>query len=130
MSVTSLITDLNTNVFGVDKPKVAKIISKIGDEFMYNLEFIPDLEAGEGGFYRKLKQIELYSKPKNWDPEKCDKSIIYEELFVDVNRYDKCKIIENYKSFMIDVINYFATPDNQKKQQSSTFEYEECNFTS
>jgi hypothetical protein len=120
MSIASLITDLKTKVFGADKPKIAKIMPKIDNEFMPNLEFIPDLEAGEGGFYRRVKQrqmdLELYSKPKNWDPEKCDKSIVCGEVVVDVNGYERCKIIENYMSFM-DVLNYFATPVEQRSSQ-------------
>ena len=120
MSISSLITDLKTKLFGADKPQIAKIMPKIDNEFMSNSEFMPDLEAGEGGFYRRLKQrqtdLELYSKPKNWDPEKCDKSIICGEVVVDVNGYERCKIIENYMSFM-DVLNYLATPVEERSSQ-------------
>jgi hypothetical protein len=121
MSISSLISDIKTKIFGSDKPKLEKIHPKIDNEFIPNCEYMPDLEAGEGGFYRRLKQrqmdLELYSKPKNWDPEKCDKSIICGEVVLDVNGYENCKIIENYMSFM-DVVNYFATPVDQRSSQN------------
>jgi len=72
MSLASLITDLTTRIFGADMPKLAKNTPK-NNETIPN-EYILDLEAGEGEFYRRLKQkqLELYSKPKDWDLEKSD----------------------------------------------------------
>ena len=107
MSLASLIKEFKTKIFGEDKPKIAKIAPKMDNEY------IPDLEAGEGGFYRRLKQrqqeLELYSKPKDWDLEKSCSSTMSEEVIMDINGYEKCKIIENYIAF-IDIINYFAAP--------------------
>jgi hypothetical protein len=45
----------------------------------------------------------------NCDLEKADKTIICSEVAIDVNGYEKCKIIENYVSFM-DILNYLSTP--------------------
>jgi hypothetical protein len=112
MSVSSLISDLKTKIFGQPKQKLSKNIPKI------NNEYIPELEACEGGFNRRLKQrqleLELYSIPKDWDPEKCDESIICGEVIIDINGYEKCKIIENYTSFM-ENINYFVTPISERE---------------
>jgi|688.fasta_scaffold543372_2 hypothetical protein len=111
MSIASLISDIKSKIFGTDKQKLEKIYPK------FDNEFIPDLEAGEGGFNRRLRQrqldLDLYSKPKNWDPEKCEKLITCEK---GVNAYENSEILENYMSF-IDVVNYFVI---HKKQRSSS----------
>ena len=53
MSLSFLISDLKTKIFGQTKQKLSKNIPKI------NNEYIPGLEAGEGGFNRRLKQRQL-----------------------------------------------------------------------
>jgi hypothetical protein len=117
MSIASVISDIKTKIFGANKPKLEKIYPKFDNEFIPDREsmpvreFMPDIEAGEWGFYRRLKQrqmdLELYSKPKNWDPEKCEKSITWGEEVVVINGY------ENYMPFM-DVVNYFVIHNEQK----------------
>lgn len=71
------------------------------------------MRRGEGGFYKRIKErqlaLEFSSKPLNHDVEKGDTSIICGEVAFDINGYEKCKIIENYVSFM-DIVSYFATP--------------------
>jgi len=113
MSLLSLISDIKTKVFGLKKQKTTEKNTPIFDN-----EYIPDLEAGEGGFYKRLKErqasLELYSKPLNWDIEKADRSIICGEVVIDINGFEKCEIIENYVSFM-DVVNYFSTPINERE---------------
>lgn len=116
MSLSSLITDIKSKVFGSNKPTpIAKITP------LFDTENAPDLEAGEGGFYRRLEArqsaLELYSKPLNCDVEKADTSIICGEVAIDINGYEKCKIIENYVSFM-DVINYFSIPIAERGNDS------------
>jgi hypothetical protein len=118
MSLSSLITDIKTKIFGDDKPKIAKITPIFDTEFIPAAEYMPDLEAGEGGaFYKRLRQreaaLELHSKPKNSDLEKGNRSIICGEVAIDFNGYEKCRIIENYVSFM-DVVNYFSTPITER----------------
>ncbi len=124
MSLVSLITDFKTKIFGTDKPKIAKFTPKIDNEF------VPDLEAGEGGFYRRLKQrqqeLELYSKPKDWDLEKCNKSIICGEVAIDIHAYEKCKIIENYISF-IDSIGCFTS--NIFRAEAEDLQHNEYNLS-
>lgn len=108
MSISSLFTDIKTKVFGSNQPVILAKITPIIDT-----EYTPDLEAGEGGFYKRIKErqmaLELSSKPLNCDIEKGDNSIIYGEVEININGYEKSKIIENYVSFM-DVVSYFATP--------------------
>lgn len=108
MSLLSLISDIKTKVFGSNKPTPIAKITPIMDT-----EYTPDLEAGEGGFYKRIKErqaaLEFISKPLNHDVEKGDTSIICGEVSLDINGFEKCKIIENYVSFM-DVVSYFATP--------------------
>jgi len=108
MSISSLFSDIKFKVFGFNKPTPMAKITPIMDT-----EYTPDLEAGEGGFYKRIKErqsaLEFSSKPLNHDVEKGDTSIICGEVAVDINGYEKCKIIENYVSFM-DVVSYFATP--------------------
>jgi hypothetical protein len=110
MSITTFIADIKEKFFGSTKPKptIAKITP------LFDTEYMPDLEAGEGGaFYKRLRQreaaLELYSKTMNCDLEKADRTIICSEVAIDVNGYEKCKIIENYVSFM-DILNYLSTP--------------------
>jgi hypothetical protein len=110
MSITTFIADIKEKFFGSTKPNptIAKITP------IFDTEYIPDLEAGEGGaFYKRLRQreaaLEFYSKTMNCDLEKADKTIICSEVAIDVNGYEKCKIIENYVSFM-DILNYLSTP--------------------
>jgi hypothetical protein len=114
MSLSSLITDLKSKFFGSDKPKPLAKIAPV-----YDTEYMPDLEAGEGGkFNKRLQQrqlaLELHSRTTNCDLEKADNTIICGEVAIDVNGYEKCKIIENYVSFM-DVINYFSTPITERE---------------
>jgi hypothetical protein len=112
MSLSSLITDLKAKLLGSDKPKPLAKIAPV-----FDTEYMPDLEAGEGEFYRRLKQrqsaLELHTRNTNCDVEKADNSIICGEVAIDVNGYEKCKIIENYVSFM-DVVNYFSTPITER----------------
>jgi hypothetical protein len=119
MSLSSLITDLKAKLLGSDKPKPLAKIAPV-----FDTEYMPDLEAGEGEFYRRLKQrqsaLELHTRNTNCDVEKADNSIICGEVAIDVNGYEKCKIIENYVSFM-DVINYFSTPINERERQELPF---------
>jgi hypothetical protein len=115
MSITTFITDIKAKFFGSNKPKptIAKITP------IFDTEYMPDLEAGEGGsFYKRLRQrdaaLELYSKTMNCDLEKADRTIICSEVAIDVNNgYEKCKIIENYVSFM-DILNYLSTPITER----------------
>ena len=130
MSITSLMTDIKTKIFGFDsdKPRLAKIMPKFDDEY------IPDLEVGEGGFYRRIKErqmaLESYSKSKNWDkstnwdPEKSDKAIICGEISVDIDGYEKCRVIEDYVSFT-DFINYFSKTSSQREPLTLPFFVEE-----
>ena len=107
MSLVSFMTDIKTVFFGSNKQNIlAKISPKLND-------CIPEPEVKDGDFYRRLlarqAALELSSKSHIYDLEVGDKSIIYEEVAIYINEYERCKIIENYVSFM-DVINYFATP--------------------
>jgi hypothetical protein len=47
--------------------------------------------------------------------EKADRTIICSEVAIDVNGYEKCKIIENYVSFM-DILNYLSTPISERNE--------------
>ena len=75
MSILSIFTDIKTKVFGSNKPTPMPKITQI----MYT-EYTLDLEAGEGGFYKRIKErqlaLEFSSKPLNHDLEKGDTSII------------------------------------------------------
>lgn len=105
MSVASFISDIKSKFFGSNKEPVCEKITPIFDEYL------PDLEAGEGEFYRRLKARQsAFDKPDQqlYDLENGDKTIISSEVSIDFNGYQKCKIIENYVSFM-DVINYLGT---------------------
>ena len=105
MSISSLFSDIKSKVFGSKNPTPIAKITPIIDT-----EYTPDLEAGEGGFYKRIKvrqvTLEFISKPLNHDVEKGDTSIICGEVSLDINGYEKCKIIENYVSFM-DVVSLF-----------------------
>jgi hypothetical protein len=116
MSITTIITYIEDKFFGSTKPKptIAEITP------IFDTEYIPDLETGEeGGFYKRLRQreaaLELYSKTINCDLEKADRTIICSEVAIDVNGYEKCKIIENYVSFM-DILNYLSTPISERNE--------------
>jgi len=69
MSISSLFTDIKTKIFGSNKPITLAKITPI-----YDTEYTPDLEAGEGGFYKRIKvrqaALEFISKPLNHDVEK------------------------------------------------------------
>lgn len=125
MSLSSLITEIKSKVFGSNKPTPIAKITPVFDN-----EYTPDLEAGEGGFYKRLKErqsaLELYSRPLNRDLEKADTSIICGEVSIDINGYEKCKIIENYVSFM-DVINYFSIPITERGTDSLPYVIDDTN---
>ena len=117
MSVVSFISDIKSKFFGSNKEPVCAKITPIFDDY------IPDLEAGEGGFYRRLKARQAaFDRPveKIYDLENGDKTIIASEVAIDINGYQKCKIIENYVSFM-DVINYFGTPMSERDTHELQF---------
>ena len=110
MSVASFITNIKSKFFGSNKEPISEKNTPIFDEYL------PDLEAGEGEFYRRLKARQnAFDMPAQqlYDLENGDKTIISSEVSIDVNGYSKCKIIENYVSFM-DVINYFGTPISER----------------
>lgn len=119
MSISSLFSDIKTKVFGSNKPTPLAKITPLFDN-----EYTPDLEAGEGEFYRRLEArqsaLDLYSKPLNCDVEKADTSIISGEVSIDINGYQDCKIIENYVSFM-EIINYFGTPFSERNPRDLPF---------
>lgn len=101
MSLLSLISEIKTKVFGSNQPiPLAKNTPIIATEHMQ------DLEAGEGGFNIQINEreskLEFSSKPTNCDTEKGETSIICGKVAIDIhiNGYEKCKIIENYVSFM------------------------------
>ena len=118
MSITSLITDIKTKIFGSDKLKLAKIMPKFDDEYT------PDLEAGEGGFYRRINErqmaLESYPKSTNWDSEKSDSAIICGEISIDIDEYEKYRVIEDYVPFT-DFINYFSKTSPQREPLSLPF---------
>lgn len=104
MSITSFILDIKTRLFGLNKPKS---LTPTLDEY------VPDLEIGEGGFYRRIithqsayeidydSHYELY-----YDLEIGDKSIVYDDYIIDINLLEQTKNIEKHVSFM-DIVNYF-----------------------
>lgn len=115
MYFTSIITDIKTTLFGCNKPsndkskrKIYKITPKFEDEYM------PELEACEGQFYKRLKKqqmdLELYSKSKLLDIENINDEIICGELIIDIQEYDNYKIIENY----VTIINYIDSQNSEK----------------
>ena len=61
MSLSSLIDDLKIKLLGFNKKKPLEKITPI-----FDVEHIPDLEAGDGKIYKRLKErqaaLELYSK--------------------------------------------------------------------
>ena len=102
MSVITFISNIRSNFFKSNK------INSILDEYE------PDLEAGEGLYYKKLKtELEVNTVEHNnlfeldkitshlnalYDLEMGDKRIIYEDAFIE----------ENYIS-LANIINYFIT---------------------
>ena len=86
MSILSLISDIKSNIFVSNKQS-----PNVNNTPILNNEYIPDLESGEGVFYKRLNEpkieLDLYSKKLNFYLEKEEKNI----------------------SFM-DIINYFRTP--------------------
>ncbi len=107
MYLNSLITNIKSKILGSNKPKIAKIVPLV------DKEYIPDIEIGlsEVEFYKSIdyqtSDSDLYSKSNGLYPEKCDS--YSNEVGIDINGYEKCKIIENYVSFM-DIINYLKIP--------------------
>ena len=116
MTISSLFTEIKTKIIGSNQSVIIDKITPIIEK-----KFMPDLEAGEGDFYKRLNErkseLEFSSKPLNIDLEKGDNSIICGEVTIDINSYEKYKIIENYVSFM-DVVNYFSTPVAERRTLS------------
>ena len=115
-NVGEMFARFTLDFFGLnEKSKKRKIIPKAEFE---------DVELGN--VVRKLEEMHM---PENYIPEKsiyCEfKSILQnpdlelgfgpivefdrEDIFVDMNAFEKCKIYENYVSFM-ECISYLATP--------------------
>ena len=91
MSVITFISNIRSSFFKSNK------MTSILDEYE------PDLEAGEGVYYKKLRtELELDTEELNfnalYDLEMGDKRIIYEDFLIE----------ENYISLM-NIINYFVT---------------------
>lgn len=110
MLVASFISDIKSKFFGSKKEPICEKITPIFDEYL------PDLEVGEGDFYRRLKARQTAfdgNETQLYDLENGFKSIISSEVSIIINEYKKCKIIENYVSFM-DVINYFDIPVSER----------------
>jgi len=91
MSVITFISNIRSSIFKSNK------MTSILDEYE------PDLEAGEGFYYKKLRTeleldtIEELNFNALYDLEMGDKRIIYEDFLIE----------ENYISLM-NIINYFV----------------------
>ena len=106
MFITTLITDFKTRIFGSSNPTIPTIAPsfhvKCVDKLKTHNLVEPDLEIGEGQLYKNLikqrqqrqqrqSDLELYSKPQNWDPEKCEQITIFEKAIAD---NIKCKTMQ------------------------------------
>lgn len=117
MSVIKFISNIKSKLFEKNEEPSFIKISSILDEYE------PDLEAGEGYYYKKLitalqftdaleliddlevrDTLKFVSNTQLYDLEMGDKSIIYEEVV-----FEECNII-NYLSFntLGNIINYFV----------------------
>lgn len=95
MSISSLLFDIKSKIFKSESNSVSN-------------DYVPDLEAGEGGFYKRLKArqvaFELASTPYGDNLEDKNSS---EELDINIDIYDQPKIIENF-TVLLDVVTYFG----------------------
>lgn len=119
MSVSSFISEIKSLVFGSSKSlSLPKEMPLVDDNF-------PDLESAEGTMYKKVNvkcsSLEMNSKQYLYEVEIDEKPIICGEVAIDINAFEKCKIIENYVSFM-EVINYLGTPITERNDQSASNE--------
>ena len=113
MSLSSLISDIKTNVFGSSsnfnkQTKLAKITP------IFDTEYTPDIEEGEGDFYKRLNERQL---ALNCDLEKADKTIICKEVSSEINVFKKYKFIETCVLFM-DIVNNFTTQNDERDIQN------------
>jgi len=117
MSLSTLLVDIKTKIFGSNKAKIIKISP------VFDTDDIHDLESLENGFYKRVKEreLDLYSNKINYDVEKGDLITICNEVSNDINIYKKYKIIDDCVSFMddyvsfMDVINYFSIPTTERE---------------
>lgn len=127
-SLLSLITDIKTNIFGLRPTRKIAKITPIYDISIYDttnydrpiyntptpgfqcatgFQGDPDTPTHDTNYISKLDDINTnFSKPINYDIEKAESSIIYEE-------YDDSKNIENYVLF-IDIIGLFSNTNSKK----------------
>ena len=108
MSLLSIISDIKSKIFGSNnKRKNIRIITPIFDD-----EYVVDLEAGEGLFYKRLMARQQALDPDSkiyYDLEKGDKSVIIIERDtpIDIDIGQKSEFIEKYLTYN-DVIHYFG----------------------
>lgn len=109
MSISSLLFDIKSKIFKSESNSVSN-------------DYVPDLEAGEGGFYKRLKArqvaFELASTPYAHNLADINSS---EELDINIDIYDQPKIIENFAVFL-DVVNYFVIKRNKKDYKYKTYD--------
>ena len=86
MSIASYIFDIKSKFIKSDK----------NTNILENYE--PDLEAGEGGFYRRLKARQIALETNNRHNT---------EIAIDVSVYDQPKLMETFVT-ITDIANYFS----------------------
>lgn len=94
MSIASYIFDIKSKFVKSDKTT----------NILENYE--PDLEAGEGGFYRRLKARQIALETNNRHNNT--------EISIDVSVYDQPKLIESFVT-ITDIANYFSIGLEKKK---------------
>lgn len=106
MSLLSFISDIRSKIFGYNnKRENIRIVTPIFDD-----EYVGDLEAGEGLFYKRLMARQQALDPDAriyYDLEKGDKSVIIIERDTLTEIEQKSEFIEKYLTYN-DVIHYFG----------------------
>lgn len=117
MNITSLLKNFEMSLFSFKK-EVLPVIAKIAPK--------PDESDLEPGNYYKIKKVRydlLDANELDIDLEsgKFYNHITSDEKEVCINNLNKCKIIENYVSFM-EIVSYLATPIKDRVTINGLFE--------
>ena len=106
MSLVSFISDIRSKIFGLNNKR--PIIGKVTP--IFDDQYVPDLELGDGLFYRRLIARQQALEPESrlyYDLEVGDKSVIIVEIDSPINIGQKSEFIEKYITYS-DIVHYFG----------------------
>ena len=119
MSLISFISDIKSKIFGSNNKR--QIIGKVTP--IFNNEYVPDLEAGEGLFYKRLMARQQALDPDTrlyYDLEVGDKSVIIIEREPHTNIGERRQFIEKYLTY-VDVIHYFGWKNGEEDENYQAY---------